>query len=50
MFSNQNNNNLQFDIILNNEAIVLETIIWTLARHAHILQNFWQFQKIIISA
>jgi hypothetical protein len=29
MFGNQNNNNLQFDIILNNEANVLETVIWT---------------------
>ncbi len=37
MFGSKNNTNLQFNIALNNEAIVLECF----------MQNFWEFQKVI---
>jgi hypothetical protein len=45
MFSNQNNNNLQFDIILNNEAIVLETIIWTFGTACAYFPEFFAIPK-----
>lgn len=35
MFGSKNNTNLQFNIVLNNEAIVL----------ACFMQNIWEFQK-----
>jgi isocitrate dehydrogenase kinase/phosphatase len=45
MFGNQNNNNLQFDNILNNEAIVLETFIWTFGMACTYFPEFFAIPK-----
>jgi hypothetical protein len=46
MFGNQsNNNNLQFDIILNNEANVLETVIWTFGMACTYFPEFFAIPK-----
>ncbi len=48
MFSNRNDNNLQFDIILNNEAIVLEIFRSDFWHGKHdFFQNFQEFQIVI---
>jgi hypothetical protein len=43
--NNKNNTNLQFDIILSNEASALEASFRFLACHALIFQKNQQFQK-----
>jgi hypothetical protein len=48
MFSNRDDNNLQFEIILNNEAIVLEIFRSDFWHGKHdLFQNFQEFQKVI---
>jgi hypothetical protein len=48
MFRNRNDNNLQFEIILNNEAIVLEIFHSDFWHGKHdFFQNFQEFQKVI---
>jgi hypothetical protein len=42
-----NKNKMLFGIILNNEAIMLESFIPIFCMAAHIFQNFEQFQKVI---
>ncbi len=48
MFRCKNNYNLCFEIILNNEAILLESFIQVLVLHTNVfIQNFWQYHKVI---
>jgi hypothetical protein len=49
MFGNENNNNLQFNTILNHEAIVLESFIQIFWHGKHVFQKNCKFKKSLIN-
>jgi hypothetical protein len=46
MFNNKNNYNLQLVIILNNEAIMLESFTQIFGMAGTYFSEIWQFQKL----